>query len=240
MRFLGEMLSEAFNQIGSGNAELLATTWRTLELALISTAIALLVGLPLGLLLGERATRWPRRGLVLANAGLGIPPVALGIYVAFLLLPGWPLGGLRWTYTLPALIIAQTLLAFPLVVALTASAVRGLPAGLLDQARAFGASWWHRGVFALREARVGVLTAIIAALGSAVAEVGAVVIVGGNVRGRTNTLASTILLDISASNPAGATADLIVLVALVLVLGGILTFVQQRERGRHRLAVART
>ena len=86
---------------------------------------------------------------------------------------------------------------------MTAAAVAGLPAGLLDQARAFGASRRAAGVLALREARVGVIAAVIAALLSALAEVGAVVIVGGNMRGRTNTLASTVLLDLAASDPAG-------------------------------------
>ena len=87
-------------------------------------------------------------------------------------------------------------------------------------------------MLALREARVGVLVAVIAALGSAVAEVGAVVIVGGNIRDQTNTLASQVLLDLSAGDPAGATADVLVLLAIVAALGGVLTVVQQRAARR--------
>jgi tungstate transport system permease protein len=245
VRFLLEMLAQALHRIAHGDAALLATTWRTLRVVLLSTGIALALGLPLGLLLADawgcrsrprgRWWRGPRRffrgrraGLVVANAGLGLPPVVLGVYLALLLLPGSPLGALRWTSTLAAVVLAQTLLALPLVAALTAAAVHALPAGLLDQARAFGARRTQLALLALREARVGVLAAVIAALGSAVAEVGAVVIVGGNIRDQTNTLASTVLLDLSAGDPAGATADVIVLLALVLALGLALTVVQQR------------
>ncbi len=228
MHFLIEMLSQALHRIAHGDAAVLATTWRTLRLAVLSTAIALVLGLPLGLLLADARTRGRRAARVVANAGLGLPPVVLGVYLALVLLPGAPLGGLAWTNTLAGIVLAQTLLALPLVVALTAAAVHGLPAGLLDQARAYGAGRVALALFALREARVGVLAAVIAALGSAVAEVGAVVIVGGNIRDQTNTLASTVLLDLSAGDPAGATADVLVLLAVVLALGLTLTLVQQR------------
>jgi tungstate transport system permease protein len=236
VRFLIEMLAQALDRIGSGDAELLATAWRTLWLAGVSTALALAAGLPLGLLLADTRTKRRRAGLVVANAGLGLPPVVLGVYLALLLLPGNPLGGLQWTNTLEAIVLAQTLLALPLVAALTAAAVHALPSGLLDQARAFGARRVGLALLALREARVGVLAAVIAALGSAVAEVGAVVIVGGNVRDQTSTLASTVLLDLSAGDPAGATADVIVLLAIVLALGLVLTLVQQRGAGPRKRA----
>lgn len=230
MSFLAEMLWRGLQRIGNDNAALIETTERTLLLAFSSTAIALAIGLPLGYLLGHRASRGRRLGLIVANAGLGLPPVVLGVYLALLLLPQSALGPLQWTYTLQAVVLAQTLLALPIVVALSAAAVLGLPAGLLDQARAFGAHGWRLAVFALREARIGVVAAVIAALGSAVAEVGAVVIVGGNIRGATNTLASTVLLDLAASDVPGATADIIVLLALVAVGGAVLTVVQQRGR----------
>jgi len=228
--FLGEMLWQALERIAADDGGLLATTWRTLWLALASTSIALAAGVPLGYVLGRGASRIRRGGLIVANAGLGLPPVVLGVYLALLLLPRSPLGGLGWTNTLPAIVLAQTLLALPIVVALTAAAVLGLPAGLLDQARAFGARGWRLGVFGLREAWIGVVAAALAAFGSAVAEVGAVVIVGGNVRDQTNTLASTVLLDLSAGDPAAATANVLVLLGVIAVLGATFTVVQQRRR----------
>ena len=221
------MIGRALERIASGDDALVATAWRTLRLALESTALALAAGVPLGTWLGMGTGRGRRLGQVLANAGLGLPPVVLGVYLALLLLPGSPLGALNWTNTLAGIVLAQVLLALPIVVALTTAAVAQVPASLTDQARAFGASTLRRGVLAVREARVGVLAAVIAAFGSALAEVGAVVIVGGNIRGRTDTLASAVLLDLSAGDPAGATAHVLVLLGLVLLAGAVLTVVQQ-------------
>ena len=167
---------------------------------------------------------------MVANAGLGLPPVVLGVYLAVAFYPASPLGRLELTNTMTAMIIAQALLALPIVVAITAAAVAGLPAGLLEQARAFGASRPRRGVLALREARVGVFAAIMAALLSALAEVGAVILVGGNIEGRTNTLASSVLLDLSGLRSRRRHRQVLVLLALVLVVGGALTVVQQRSR----------
>jgi tungstate transport system permease protein len=226
--FVLQMIGQAIDRIASGDVAVWSTVWRTLRLALESTALALALGLPLGVWLGEARTRGRRIGIVLANAGLGLPPVVLGVFLALALYPSSPLGPLELTNTLTAAILAQMLLALPIVIALTAAAVAGLPAGLLDQARAFGASRARRYALALREARVGVTAAAIAALLSALAEVGAVVIVGGNLRGKTNTLASTVLLDLSANDPASATANVLILLALVLIVGVTLTVVQQR------------
>jgi tungstate transport system permease protein len=227
-----EMLRQAFVRIASGDGALIEITQRTVWLAVESTAIALIVGLPLAYLIGTGTSRLSRIGMVLANAGLGLPPVVLGIYLALVLLPNSALGRLDLTYTLTAIVIAQALLALPVVVALTAAAIRELPGGLLDQARVFGASHPQRAMLALREARVGVMAAVIVALGSAIAEVGAVVIVGGNIREHTNTLASTVLLDLSAGNAADATADVLVLLALVFALGALLTIIQHADSGR--------
>ncbi|HEY4280984.1 MAG TPA: ABC transporter permease [Conexibacter sp.] len=229
MEFLWQMLSQAFNTIVDGDPELYATLWRTMRFALIATAIALVIGLPIALLLSSARSRGQRAGLLVANAGLGLPPVALGIYLGIALQPSWPLGGLRWSFTPQGVVLAQALLALPIVVALSAAALRAVPEGLLDQARAFGASRAAVAVLALREARVGIIAAVIASLGSAIAEVGAVVIVGGNSSGVTNTLASTVLLDLAAANPSSAVADTLILLAVLLVLALILTLVQ---RGR--------
>ena len=139
-------------------------------------------------------------------------------------------GDLGLLYTLNGVIAAQTVLALPLVAALTAAAVQALPDGLLDQARAFGASRAQVAVLALREARVGVLAATIAALGSAFAEVGAVVLVGGNIEDETQTLASAVLVRVSAGEYGRAIALGAILLGLILVLAAGLTLAQQHER----------
>ncbi|MEA2320742.1 MAG: tungstate transport system permease protein, partial [Solirubrobacteraceae bacterium] len=202
----------------------------TLRLALWSTLLALAIGLPLGLVLGLGRFRGRRVALAFVNAGLGLPPVVVGLVVALLLFRGAPLGGLELLYTLNGVIVAQTLLALPLVAALTAAAVQALPGGLLEQARAFGASRAQVAALALREARVGVLAATIAAMGSAFAEVGAVVLVGGNIDGETQTLASAVLVRVSAGEYGRAIALGTILLGIILLLSAALTLAQQHER----------
>ena len=170
------------------------------------------------------------RGWRVANAGMGLPPVVVGLVAALLLFRGAPLGGLNLLYTLNGVILAQTLLALPLVAALTAAAVQSLPEGLLEQARAFGASRARVAALALREARVGVLAATIAAMGSAFAEVGAVVLVGGNIDGETQTLASAVLVRVSAGEYGRAIALGTILLGIILVLAAVLTVAQQHQR----------
>lgn len=234
MEFLWQMLAQGVDRIFSGDAEVLGALWRTLLLAGIATAVAAIVGLPLGALLAEPRTRARRVGLAVANAGLGLPPVVLGVWLALALLPGSVLGGLRWSYSFEAMVLAQALLALPIVTALTAAALARVPDGLLDQARAYGASRLQVAILGAREARVAMVAMAITALGSAIAEVGAVVIVGGNDRGHTDTLASSVLLDISSGNPARATAHALVLLALVLALALVLTVVQRADRREYR------
>jgi tungstate transport system permease protein len=126
--------------------------------------------------------------------------------------------------------VAQTVLALPIVIALTLSAVQAVPSGLLDQARAFGANTMQVWAMALRESRIGILTAIIAAAGSALSEVGAVVLVGGNIEGRDQTLASAALEQVNAGHYSAAVAIGLILLVLMVVIIAALTIAQQREQ----------
>jgi tungstate transport system permease protein len=229
MHFLWQGVKDGFRLVDHGNPYILHLLDVTLEVAAVSTVIALVLGLPLGLAIGlQRRRRGLRWAVTLGNAGLGLPPVLVGLVLALLMFPGAPLGGLHLLYTIRAVYIAQTILGLPIVVALTASAVRSLPPGLTDQARLFGASTGQVWLLTLREARVGVLTAVIAALGSALSEVGAVVLVGGNLYGSTQTLASATLEAVDGGAYAEAMAIGMVLVGLILVLAAALTVVQLR------------
>ena len=230
MSFVAHTVAQAFGHIGSHSSDLAATSLRTVLLAIASTLTAALVGLPLGCALGAGAGRSRGFARIASNAGLGLPPVVLGVFVALALLPKAILGGLGWSNTVDAIVLAQTLLALPIVVALTAAAVTDLPVGMLDQARAFGARRLRVMVFALSEARAGVAIAVFATFGSALAEVGAVIIVGGNIRGETNTLASTVILDLAAGDAAAATANLIILLGLTLAAGLAFTLAQRDKR----------
>jgi tungstate transport system permease protein len=231
VRLLWEEVQRAVPLIYGGNAYILSVTWVTIRVALISTGIALVLGLPVALALG--LGRFPgRRTLqILANASLGLPPVIAGLVLFLLFIPQGALGSLHLVFTLKAVYVAQTVLALPYVVALTAAAIQGLPPGLLGQARVLGAGPRQLCALALREAKIGVLAAVIAALGSTLSEVGAVVIVGGNVHGYDQTLASAVLEQVNSASYTNAVAIGIVLMLLILVLLGALTVLQQREGG---------
>jgi tungstate transport system permease protein len=229
MGYVWDQLRDAIPLIAHGDPYIMGLLWVTLRVAFVSTAAALVVGLPIGLAIGLGRFRGRRTLQILANASLALPSVVVGIGVLLFLLPQGAFGSLRIEFTLQAVYIAQAVLALPYIVALTPAAIQGLPPGLLDQARALGAGRIQLGVFALREAKVGVIAAVIAALGATIAEVGAVVIVGGNFQGSDETLASALLeqFNYTAHSPY-ATAIALVLLAVILVLIGTLTVIQQR------------
>ena len=232
MGFLWTQLREAVPLIWGGNGDILRLGWVTIRLAFVATAVASLIGIPLGCAIGIGRFRGRRVAHALANASLAVPSVIVGILVLVLLLPRGVLGGLQIAFTLKGVYIAQTLLALPYTVALTAAAVNALPPGLLDQARAFGARRGQLARLAMREARIGVMAAVIAALGTALSEVGAVVIVGGNIQNHDQTLASAVLQQTTDyTDYPTAIAIAIVLLVLIGALMAALTVLGQRTDG---------
>ncbi|MDO8186082.1 ABC transporter permease [Conexibacter sp. JD483] len=233
MDALFDGLGDAFRLIVHGDRDLIATTLRTLRIGVEATLLAALLGLPLGCLLGLRRFRGRGVLLTLANAGMRTPPVVLGLLLWVALWPdsrwgGGPLAGLGWIYTLDAVILAQTLLALPIVIALTAAAVQAVPAALLDQARAFGASPWQTALLALREARIGVVAALLTALGTAMAAVGAILVVGTSLGNATLATAALTNWEMGGQN-AAAVAYGTVLLGIFLVLAAALTRLQHRR-----------
>jgi tungstate transport system permease protein len=234
MNFIWEGVRKAVDLLAEGNSEVFDVLKVTMHVAVFATLLALLIGLPLGLAFGLGRFRGRRIGLALLNAGLGLPPVVVGLVVALFLFRGAPLGALELIYTVNGIILAQAILAFPIVGAFTASAVEAVPAALFDQARALGASHRQLATLALREARIGVIGATIAAFGSAVSEVGAVVLVGGNIHGQTQTLATAVLAEVSAGEYGTAIAFGILLLGLILICAGMLTLFQHGGRESER------
>jgi tungstate transport system permease protein len=229
MSYLWHQISSAIPLIVHGDPFLLSLLSVTAKVGAISTALALVIGLPIGLAIGLGRFRGRRWLQIAANAGMALPPVVVGVVFLILILPQGPLGGLRIEYTLRAMYVVQTILALPYVIALSAAAVQGLPAGLVGQARALGAGPVPLAALALREAKIGVIAAAIAALAATISEVGAVIIVGGNFQGHTETLASALITEFTfAPNDPQETAIAILLLAVVIVLVGALTVLQQR------------
>jgi tungstate transport system permease protein len=234
MGYLWHQLREAIPLIASGNQYILSVAWVTIKVAAVSTGIALVIGLPIGLALGLGRFRGRRALHILANASLALPPVLVGVFVLLLLLRQGPFGWLNFEFNLRGVYVAQTILALPYIVALTPAAIQGLPPGLLAQARVLGAGRRQLSLLALREAKIGVIAAVIAALGAALSEVGAVIIVGGNVANYDQTLASAVVAQVvDVGNYPNAVAIGLVLLALILALMAILTVLQQRTSGIH-------
>jgi len=233
MQFFWQGLQQAWALIIGLDPYLVRLTWVTIQVAVVSTVLALVIGLPIGLSLGIGRFRGRGVGNAVANAGLGLPPVIVGLVLALLMFPAAPLGRLHLLFTLRAVFIAQTVLALPIIIALTSAAVRGISPGLLDQARAFRANRWQVAVLAMREARVGIMAATIAAVGSALSEVGAVVLVGGNIEGVDQTLASASLEKVNAGQFSQALAIGIILMGLITIVMAALTVAQ--HGGNRRL-----
>src|ERR1700751_1727406 len=231
MNLLWEVLRRAVPLIAHGDPYLFSVIWFTIQVAAIATAAATVIGLPIGVTIG--LGRFRGRGIlqILANASLALPPVVAGLFLFLLFVPQGPLGSLHLTITRRAVFIAQTVLALPYVVALSAAAVQGVPGGLYSQARMLGARRLQVGTLALREARIGIVAALLAALGTGLAGGGAVVLVGGNVYGYDQTLASAALYEANAARYSHAIAVGIVLAALILVLLGTVTLLQRQTSG---------
>jgi tungstate transport system permease protein len=232
MGFIWHEIRSAIPLILGGNEYILAVTWVTIRVAVVSTTAALVIGLPIGLAIGLGRFRGRRALHILANASLALPPVIVGVFVLLFVLPQGALGSWHIAYTIKAVYVAQTILALPYIVALTPAAIQGLPPGLLAQARILGAGRRHLSALALREAKIGVLAAIIAALGASLSEVGAVIIVGGNIQNYDQTLASAIVQQVNDyTNYPYAVGISLVLLGLILLLAAILTVMQQRAGG---------
>lgn len=231
MHLIWEELRVALPMIVHGNPTLMHVLVFTLEVAAVATVVASAIGLPLGVAIGTGRFRGRRVVQALANMSLALPPVLVGVFLFLLFLPQAPLGSLHLIWTRRVVFIAQTILALPYVVALTAAAVQGLPSGLLAQARSLGAGRRQLYALAVREARIGVMAAIIAALGTTLSEVAAVAILGGNIYGYDQTLASATLYEVNGGYYADAVAIGIVLIVLILILMCGLAVLQHQGNG---------
>jgi tungstate transport system permease protein len=231
MGFLWSLFRQAVPLITHGDPYLLSIIGFTLQVAVIATGLATLIGVPIGLVIGLGRFRGRRTLQFFANACLALPPALVGAVLFLLFARQAPLGSLQLLLTRRVVFIAQTILALPYTVALTAAAVQGLRPGLLAQARLLGAGRLQMAALALREARIGVMAAVIAALGSALSEVAAIAIVGGNIYGYNQTLASATLYEVNGGRYAQAIAIAIVLIGLILVLMCGLGVLQQRGDG---------
>jgi tungstate transport system permease protein len=192
-----------------------------LSLQVSGTALffSTLIGIPLGALLGMSRFAGRRLVIALLYTGMGFPPVVIGLFVYLMLSRNGPLGQLNWPivpalFTPGAMVLAQSIISFPLVSGFTMAAVMGVSPQLRRQVQALGATRWQTALTVLSEARVGVVVSVIAGFGSIISEVGAVMMVGGNIEGRTRVLTTAIVLETRKGNFDLAMALGIVLLGL--------------------------
>ncbi|MHB0961012.1 MAG: ABC transporter permease [Pirellulaceae bacterium] len=198
--------------------ELLSIVWRSLRVSGSAVIGAAVLGIPLGVWIGCRQFRGKSVVSALVHTGMALPPVVIGLLLYILLSRSGPLAPLGWLFTERAMILAQTLLALPFVVGITMNAVASVPQELIRQVRGLGATDVQCLETILREARPGVLLAVAAAFGRSISEVGAVLIVGGNIAGHTRLLTTAIVLETSKGDFTFALALGAVLLALALLV----------------------
>lgn len=225
-----EGLWQALERIVSLDAALREATWRTLQVSGTATLFSLMLGVPTGVSLALSRFRGRTFVVALINTGMGLPPVVVGLFVMIFLWRSGPFGGLRLLYTPTAMIIAQTLIAFPIVAGLSLAAVQSLPARLKLQVQALGATRLQSVWLLAREARLPLLAAIMAGFGAVISEVGASLMVGGNLRGSTRVLTTATVLEASKGNFASAIALSLMLLGLAYAINLILTRLQQHGR----------
>lgn len=207
-----------------------AIALRTILVSGAATALAVLVGVPVGYVIARRSFRGRTMLLGLINTGMGMPPVVVGLVVWLLLVRSGPFGDLELIYTQRAMVLAQFLIATPIVIGFTTASFQALSPRLPDLLIVLGAGRIRRLWLLAREAKLGLLVAIMAAFGAIVSEVGASMIVGGNLERSTRVLTTAIVTETSRGEVERALALGLVLLVMSFVVNLSLTIVQQRSR----------
>jgi tungstate transport system permease protein len=210
------------------DAELWSALWLSVRVAAAALMLSALAGVPLGAWLGLARFRGKRLVSAVVYTGMGLPPVVVGLAFYLLLSRSGPLGFLGWLFTPTAMVLAEAVLALPLVTGLTLAATAAVPAELVLQVRALGAGRWQARWAVLREARAGVAAALAAAFGRIISEVGAAFMVGGNIQGHTRTLTTAIMLQTGQGQFALALALSGWLLALTLAVNAAILGLQGR------------
>ena len=229
MALVWDGLRQALGLLAGGDADVFGITLRSLEISGAATCLSLLLGIPLGVALA--LGRFPGRGLAisLVNTGMGLPPVVVGLFVSILLRRSGPFGFLEWIYTPIAMVLAQLAIAAPIVTGLTLAAIQQIPDRFRLQMRGLGASRGQLLWVLLREARLPMLAAAMAAFGGVISEVGASLMVGGNIRGQTRVLTTATVLATSKGDFDVAIALSVLLLAILFLVNAALTWIQQRR-----------
>jgi tungstate transport system permease protein len=229
VELIGQGILQAVRLLLAGDAEVWGVTWLSLRISATATLLSLALGIPLGTALA--LSRFTGRGFVisLVNTGMGLPPVVVGLFVTIVLWRNGALGFLELLYTPTAMILAQLVIAAPIVIGLTLAAIQQIPEKFRLQLLGLGASHPQVVWMLLKEARLPMLAAVMAGFGAVISEVGASLMVGGNIRNSTRVLTTATVLETGKGNFDVAIALSLILLALMFLVNWALTWIQQRR-----------
>lgn len=244
MDVIWNAIVEALGLLLSGSEDVYEIIWLSLRVSTFAVMIAMLIGIPLGYLIGSRRFIGRRFALITINTGMGLPPVVAGLVVYMFLSRSGPVADLyvrladrfaagaaphdapRMLFTVGAMLVAQVIISTPLVAGITAAAIGAVPLELRLQARSLGASAWQEAVLVVKEARRGVMAAVVAGFGGIISEVGAVMIVGGNIEHSTRVMTTAIVLESRKGNFGTALAFGLILIGIAFMINSGLTALQ--------------
>jgi tungstate transport system permease protein len=232
MELIAEGIWQAFKLLFSLDREVWGVTFLSLRISATATLLSLFLGI--GIALSVALTRFPGRPLVvsLINTGMALPPVVVGLFVTIFLWRHGPFGFLGILYTPTAIVIAQMIIATPIITGISLAAIQHLPANLRLQILALGATRPQMVWILIKEARLPLLAAVMAGFGGVISEVGASMMVGGNIRGYSRVLTTATVMETGRGNFDIAIALSVILLLLAFTVNAILTYIQQRERPR--------
>ncbi len=232
MELILDGILQALRLIISLDREVLEITLLSLKVSVTATLVSLLLGISTGTMLALADFPGRRLLISLVNTGMGLPPVVVGLFVTIFLWRNGPLGMLEILYTPTAMVLAQAVIATPIVTGITVASIQNLPPNLRLQILALGANRWQMVWLLIREARLPLLAGVMAGFGGVISEVGASIMVGGNIKGYTRVLTTATVMETGRGNFDVAIALSVILLALCFTINYLLTRIQQRERPR--------
>ena len=223
---IAEGFAQAFQLLVSLDPEVRSVLWMTIHVSGTATVCSVVLGAPLGIWLALREFRGKQFFSGVLNFGMGLPPVVIGLFVSLMLWRYGPLGDLGLMYTPTAMIIAQTIIAAPIIAGLSFAAILGINPKLRLQLISLGATPWQASRLLIREARMGLMAAVIAGFGRVISEVGASMMVGGNIKGQTRVLTTATVMEVGKGNYETAAATSIILLVGAFAAVMLLTWLQ--------------
>lgn len=220
---------EAFRMIFSGDPEIFEIAWLTIKISGTATLISVIIGIPLGVFIAW--VKFPGRKIIISiiNTAMGLPPVVVGLWVFLLLSRNGPFGFLNLLYTPTAILIAQAIIASPIIIGLTSAAIMQIDEKMRLQIKALGATKVQLLIIVIRETKYSLLAAVIAGFGGVISEVGASMMVGGNIKGHTRVLTTATVMEVSKGNTEVAIGISIILLLLAYFVTLGLTLLQHRR-----------